>query len=44
MSTYSFEKEKSWPRDLLRQGASDQEMLDVIGLAVSRKKKQHAGK
>ncbi|KAM9708535.1 uncharacterized protein ACNS7B_000804 isoform 2-T2 [Menidia menidia] len=30
-------------RDVLRSGASDQELLQVIGAAVGRKKKQHAG-
>ncbi|KAM6912971.1 molybdenum cofactor biosynthesis protein 1 isoform 2-T2 [Xenentodon cancila] len=30
-------------RDVLRSGASDEELLEVIGAAVSRKKKQHAG-
>lgn len=30
-------------RDLLRSGASDEELLRVIGAAVGRKKKQHAG-
>ncbi|XP_055755149.1 molybdenum cofactor biosynthesis protein 1 isoform X2 [Salvelinus fontinalis] len=30
-------------RDVLRSGASDQELLDIIGAAVGRKKKQHAG-
>ncbi|XP_008316120.1 molybdenum cofactor biosynthesis protein 1 isoform X3 [Cynoglossus semilaevis] len=30
-------------RDILRSGASNEELLQVIGTAVSRKKKQHAG-
>lgn len=30
-------------RDMLRQGKSDQELLDIIGMAVKKKKKQHAG-
>lgn len=30
-------------RDVLRSGASDDELLQVIGAAVGRKKKQHAG-
>lgn len=30
-------------RDLLRSGVSDEELLRVIGAAVGRKKKQHAG-
>lgn len=30
-------------RDLLRSGASDEELLQIIGAAVGRKKKQHAG-
>lgn len=30
-------------RDTLRSGASDQELLEIIGAAVGRKKKQHAG-
>ncbi|XP_071832293.1 molybdenum cofactor biosynthesis protein 1-like isoform X3 [Apostichopus japonicus] len=30
-------------RDVLRSGASDQELLEIIGAAVNRKKKQHAG-
>lgn len=30
-------------RDLLRSGASDEELLQIIGGAVGRKKKQHAG-
>ncbi|KAF7655983.1 hypothetical protein LDENG_00047600 [Lucifuga dentata] len=30
-------------RDVLRSGASDEELLQVIGAAVGRKKKQHAG-
>ncbi|XP_041827865.1 molybdenum cofactor biosynthesis protein 1 isoform X2 [Melanotaenia boesemani] len=30
-------------RDVLRSGASDEELLEIIGAAVGRKKKQHAG-
>ena len=30
-------------RDALRQGLTDEEMLDIISSAVKRKKKQHAG-
>ncbi|XP_028652163.1 molybdenum cofactor biosynthesis protein 1 isoform X2 [Erpetoichthys calabaricus] len=30
-------------RDCLRAGASDEELLQIIGAAVGRKKKQHAG-
>ncbi|KAJ8346128.1 hypothetical protein SKAU_G00303210 [Synaphobranchus kaupii] len=30
-------------RDCLRSGAPDQELLEIIGAAVGRKKKQHAG-
>ncbi|XP_030641666.1 molybdenum cofactor biosynthesis protein 1 isoform X1 [Chanos chanos] len=30
-------------RDCLRSGASDEELLEIIGAAVGRKKKQHAG-
>ncbi|KAG0181137.1 Molybdenum cofactor synthesis protein 1 [Apophysomyces sp. BC1034] len=30
-------------RDLMRKGSSDQELLEIIGTAVKRKKKQHAG-
>src|SRR5438552_10197605 len=30
-------------RDLLRQNVSDRELLEVIGIAVKNKKKQHAG-
>ncbi|OBZ89679.1 Molybdenum cofactor biosynthesis protein 1 [Choanephora cucurbitarum] len=30
-------------RDMLRQGKGDQELLDIIGMAVKKKKKQHAG-
>ncbi|KAK1793194.1 hypothetical protein P4O66_011595, partial [Electrophorus voltai] len=30
-------------RDSLRSGASDQELLQIIGAALGRKKKQHAG-
>ena len=28
---------------MLRQGKGDQELLDIIGMAVKKKKKQHAG-
>ena len=31
-------------RDLMRQGASDEQLMEVVGAAVGRKKKQHAGK
>lgn len=31
-------------RDVLRSGASDEELLQIIGAAVGRKKKQHAGR
>lgn len=31
-------------RDHLRAGASEQELLTIIGAAVGRKKRQHAGK
>ena len=31
-------------RDHLRAGASEEELLRVIGAAVGRKKRQHAGK
>ena len=31
-------------RDLIRNGASREDLLRVIGAAVSGKKKQHAGK
>ncbi|KAJ3046105.1 Molybdenum cofactor synthesis protein 1 [Rhizophlyctis rosea] len=31
-------------RDALRGGASDEELMHIVGLAVQRKKKQHAGK
>ncbi|XP_059501161.1 molybdenum cofactor biosynthesis protein 1 isoform X2 [Stegostoma tigrinum] len=31
-------------RDVLRSGATDLEILEIIGAAVGRKKKQHAGK
>ena len=31
-------------RDALRSGMAEQELLQVIGAAVGRKKKQHAGK
>ncbi|XP_068194870.1 molybdenum cofactor biosynthesis protein 1 isoform X1 [Antennarius striatus] len=30
-------------RDVLRSGASDEELLQIIGAAVGRKKRQHAG-
>ncbi|CAJ1074097.1 molybdenum cofactor biosynthesis protein 1 isoform X3 [Xyrichtys novacula] len=30
-------------RDVLRSGSSDEELLQIIGAAVGRKKKQHAG-
>ena len=30
-------------RDAMREGASDSDLLEVIGAAVKRKKKQHAG-
>ncbi|XP_029900328.1 molybdenum cofactor biosynthesis protein 1 isoform X2 [Myripristis murdjan] len=30
-------------RDVLRSGASDEDLLQIIGAAVGRKKKQHAG-
>ncbi|KAM6973807.1 molybdenum cofactor biosynthesis protein 1-like [Aplochiton taeniatus] len=30
-------------RDVLRSGASEEELLEIIGAAVGRKKKQHAG-
>ena len=30
-------------RDLLRSGASKEELVNIIGQAVGRKKKQHAG-
>lgn len=30
-------------RDAIRSGASDEELLQIIGVAVGRKKKQHAG-
>lgn len=31
-------------RDVLRSGASDEELLQIIGGAVGKKKKQHAGR
>lgn len=31
-------------RDHLRAGASEEELLSIIGAAVGRKKRQHAGK
>lgn len=30
-------------RDLMRKGKSDEELVEVIGAAVKKKKKQHAG-
>ena len=30
-------------RDAMREGRNDEELLEVIGAAVGRKKKQHAG-
>lgn len=30
-------------RDLIREGKTDDELLQVIGAAVKKKKKQHAG-
>lgn len=30
-------------RDLMREGKSDEELVEVIGAAVKKKKKQHAG-
>ncbi|XP_078254899.1 molybdenum cofactor biosynthesis protein 1 isoform X3 [Rhinoraja longicauda] len=30
-------------RDVLRSGATEEELLEIVGAAVSRKKKQHAG-
>lgn len=30
-------------RDVLRSGATDDELLQIISAAVGRKKKQHAG-
>jgi len=30
-------------RDLLRENVPDQQLLDIIGIAVKNKKKQHAG-
>jgi cyclic pyranopterin phosphate synthase len=30
-------------RDMLRQGKADKELLGIIGAAVKKKKKQHAG-
>jgi cyclic pyranopterin phosphate synthase len=30
-------------RDLLRSGSSKEELVNIIGQAVGRKKKQHAG-
>jgi len=30
-------------RDEIRSGRSDEELMEVIGAAVKRKKKQHAG-
>uniref|UniRef100_A0A3P8YV36 Molybdenum cofactor biosynthesis protein 1 n=1 Tax=Esox lucius TaxID=8010 RepID=A0A3P8YV36_ESOLU len=37
-----FENMEVSLRDVLRSGASDQELLEIIGAAVGRKKKQHA--
>ena len=33
----------SLPRDAMRAGATDEELLGLIGPAVKAKKKQHAG-
>ena len=30
-------------RDVLRENVSDEDLLEIIGAAVKRKKKQHAG-
>lgn len=30
-------------RDLIREGRTDEELVKVIGVAVKKKKKQHAG-
>lgn len=30
-------------RDLMREGKSDEDLVNVIGTAVKKKKKQHAG-
>jgi molybdenum cofactor biosynthesis enzyme MoaA len=30
-------------RDMIRQGKTDQELVEIIGAAVKKKKKQHAG-
>jgi molybdenum cofactor biosynthesis enzyme MoaA len=30
-------------RDIMRSKASDEELIDIISLAVTRKKKKHAG-
>lgn len=30
-------------RDLIREGRTDEELVQVIGVAVKKKKKQHAG-
>lgn len=30
-------------RDLMREGKSDEDLVNVIGAAVKKKKKQHAG-
>jgi len=32
-----------WSRDPLREGASDEELLDIISNAVNDKKRKHAG-
>ena len=31
-------------RDAMREGRNDEELLEVIGAAIGRKKKQHAGR
>ena len=31
-------------RDAIRSGMTDDELLEIVGAAVGRKKKQHAGK
>lgn len=30
-------------RDMIRQGKTDKELVEIIGAAVKKKKKQHAG-
>lgn len=30
-------------RDMMRQGKTDEQLLEIIGAAVKKKKKQHAG-